>query len=385
MKRAFIGAILLSALSPAGAVGQTLDQVIGRLSATPGQTADVSYEVLLPSSANPVTYDIKLSYSIAPGDTLAPSDYLIDWTLPRGQKTSHGFNAYFDGNHFRYRDTKLQEYHWSDDPNPFLTSNGGVQRQAQFADLVPPMMAEQLREMCSDSTYTLEWNETNLTLRGSQRIKGYDAKNFEYRFDPETLMPVSLEIEYNPASISEQTVSATYSWHNSSKPLAIDEKMLSDRYSDVFERFRTSNFKIENLSGTELPSFSAVTPTRERFSRQRGEQLSAPTILVFLDPEVASTARTISDVKLAVSSLPKATNTIYIFDKASADDAESLTGSPQIGETVLINASSLSRDMGVTTRPTIVTVGTDGIIRDILIGLNKDLTNVVIQKMTLIE
>ncbi|MDE6396519.1 MAG: hypothetical protein K2K84_04545, partial [Muribaculaceae bacterium] len=259
-----------------------------------------------------------------------------------------------------------------------------VQRMAQFADLLPPMMAETLTAMVSDSTYQIEWNPKTLTLSGRRRIKGYDAMTFDYRFNPNTRLPEKIVLEYNPASISEQTVTVSYTWLQP-EGCVIDETTLIERYPDAFERFRTSNFKIENLRGAQLPSFTAVTPTRERYAYQRGDALAAPTILVFLDPAVASTTRTINDVRLAVSSLPKAANTVFIFDRASSDVAESLTGSPRLGETVLINASSLSRDMGVTTRPTIVTVGSDGIISDIIIGVNKDLTDVVIQKMTLLE
>ena len=127
------------------ASGPSLNNVIDRLAAGGDRSANVRYEVLLPSAADPVAYDIELHYITAPNATLSPCDYLIDWTLPRGEKTSRGFNAYFDGNHFRYRDTKLQEYHSADDSMPFLTGRGGVQRQAQFADLLPPLMAEQLR------------------------------------------------------------------------------------------------------------------------------------------------------------------------------------------------------------------------------------------------
>ncbi len=383
MKRVLLAIALL--IRSAGVSAETtLEDIIASLGDSGCLSAAISYEVLLPSAADPVTYSVTLIYRPTSNDPLSPCDYLIDWSLPRGQKTATGFNAYFDGNHFRYRDTKMQEYHFADDSIPFLGNRGGVQRMAQFADLLPPMMAETLSAMVADTTYQMEWNPGTLTLSGRQRIKGYDSMTFDYRFIPNSRLPEKIVFEYNPASISEQTVTVRYTWLRP-EGCSIDEATLIDRYPEAFERFRTSNFKIENLSGTELPSFTAVTPTRERYAYQQGDALASPTIMVFLDPAVASSPTTVNDIRSAVASLPKAANVLYTFDRATIDETDAIIGATAIGETILTNAVSLSRSLGVTTRPTILLIDSDGIIRDIIIGVNKDLSDVVIQKMTLID
>lgn len=371
------------ALSATGPV--SLESVIESLRQSGCLSAQASYEVYLPSAAEPVTYSIELSVADNPADTLLGCSYLIDWQLPRGERTATGFNAYFDGNHFRYRDTKLQEYHFSDDPIPFLTERGGVHRQAQFADLLPLILADKLESMMSDTTYTFRWDDRNLSISGSQRIKGFDAMTFDYRFNPESLLPSEISIDYNPASISEQNVTIRYQWTDADPCPTISETELVNRYPDVFQRFRVSNFRIENLRGTSLPSFTGLTPTRERYAYNRGEKPAAPTLLVFIDPAVGNPAETVSAIRSAVSMLPKAVNAIYLFDRATIEDADEIVGPIQLGETILTNASALSRDMGVTTRPTVVISDTEGIIRDVLIGVNKDLEEIVIQKMTLIE
>ena len=85
------------------------------LAATGPYSGQCSYEVLLASLSEPVTYEVKLQSTPAPADTLSPCDYLIEWSLPTPSGEVSGFSAYFDGSHFRFRDKRLQEYHASDD------------------------------------------------------------------------------------------------------------------------------------------------------------------------------------------------------------------------------------------------------------------------------
>lgn len=359
--------------------------VVDALSTPTCRSGNVRYEVLLPSAADPVVYDITLSSGPAGSDTLAPCRYLIDWTLHRGNKTLHGFNSYGDGHHFRFRDTKLQEYHFSDDAAPFRTAGGGVQGQAQFADLLPQFVGRHLAEILSDTTYSARWNENSLTLSGTQRIKGYDVLNFDYRFDHTTLLPVSITMEYNPASISEQSVTVYYTWDKDGQCPEVDESALADPYADVFDRFRTSSFRIDNMRGAELPGFTGLTPTRERYSRQRGDIMAAPTVLLFLDPAVQSSSAAVTDVRRAVASLPSAADVLYIFADSASDEIETLTGQPQPGENILTNCRTLMRELGVTDTPTLILVGTDGVIRDVIVGVNKQLSDIVIQKMMLVD
>lgn len=199
------GATLLGA-----SAGVTVNDIAAQLIDSPCSAATVRYEVLMPSAADPVVYTIELLSMPNLGDTLAPADYLIDWTLPRGEAVSRGFCSYADGVHFRYRDTKLQEYHYAEDPRPFIGEKGGVQMTAQFADLLPQFIGKHLVDMQSDTTYHSNFDARRLTLSGVQSVNGYDALEYTYTFDAETFLPLQIDMEYNPASISEQTVTAYF-------------------------------------------------------------------------------------------------------------------------------------------------------------------------------
>ena len=111
----FIVATLLATSEATTAASADLTEIAGRMSAIDCYKADCTYEVLLASLSQPVTYTVSLESSAASADTLAPCHYIIRWSLPAAADTTSGFSAYFDGTHFRFRDKRLQEYHseWS--------------------------------------------------------------------------------------------------------------------------------------------------------------------------------------------------------------------------------------------------------------------------------
>lgn len=347
----------------------------------------VNYEVSLPSSPDPVVYSIDMQASPAPGDTLAPCQYLIEWHLPRPTGESHGFAAYSDGNHFRYRDNKLQEYHFASDPIPFQTG-AGVQNQAQFAELLPPYMALTIGSMTTDSTFiwSVRPSGNNSVISGKKRVKGYDAYEFEYIFDDATKLPVSLDITYNPASISEQILTATFSWDTSAPCTSFDEERLIATYPEVFEKFRTSNFRVENLSGTDLPAFTGRMTDGQRYAHHRGEAFARPTLLVFIDPAVESAASTIEAVRKASDQSAVYFDIIFAVADTDTDTLQQLFGdAPTADEKVLTGIRSLARDCGITSYPTLIFTDREAKVHDVVTAYNKELPTVVIQKMTLCE
>lgn len=345
----------------------------------------VRYEVSLPSSSDPVVYSIDLHSTPAPGDTLAQCQYLIDWRLPRPHGESHGFAAYADGNHFRYRDNKLQEYHVTNDPIPFHTG-AGVQNQAQFAELLPPYMSVTIGRMATDSTYILTVRESgeNLIISGTQRIKGFDANEFEYIFDGKTLLPVSMDITYNPASISEQIVTAYFTWNTETQCKDVTEESLIALYPEVFEKFRTSNFRVENLKGTDLPEFTGRMPDGQRYVHHRADPLARPTLLVFIDPSVESASATVADVREAAETSAVIFDIIFAVSDTDPEVIQQLFGNTEGGdEIILTGVRSLARDCGVTAYPTLIFTDKYAKVQDIVTAYNKELPTVVIQKITL--
>lgn len=364
-----------------------LNKIADRLDTYTCIKGQVEYEVSLPNTPNPVTYTIKLTSVPADGDTLAPCGYLIDWTLPRPKGESRGFAAYGTGNYYQYHDLKLQEYHYAEDSTPFNLGRG-VQNQAQFGDLLPAYMAQTMRQMATDSSYvaTVRTSPSGITVRGKYIIKGYDAFDFEYVFNPKTMLPVSTDFVYNPASITEQTLTAHFTWQKTADCPPVNEKMLTALYPEVFEKFRTSNFRVESLVGAELPEFSSQTLSGGRYTHHHGESMHAPTVIVFLDPAVETTRATVRDIRKASTEAPKDFDIIYVFTDTDNDTiSEVIAPTLQAWEVVLTGARSLVRDTGVNAYPTLLFVNSDGIVKHILTAYDTDLPTSVVMQMTICD
>ncbi len=350
----------------------------------------VTYSVLLPQAEDPVTYDITLNSTVAEGDTLAPCRYLIEWQPERAELGS-GFAAYLDGGHYRYRGNRLQEYHMSWDSIPFIVGNGGVQCNAQFVDVLPQFMGRDLDRLVADSNFvytftpdTLYNGRTVAVIEGKIMYDGYVSKESTYIFDPVTLMPVAVEMENNPGSISEQSVTICYNGNGSSPFPVNGEDSLIAMYPEVFEKYRESNFRVENLPGTQLPTFtSPMSGSDERFVYHRGDPLDNPAVILVVDDSGANTAAAIEDTRRAADMSPAQFDIIIAFVGVDPELAADKTGRLRDGEVLLTQAKSLARDCGVTSYPTFLYVGRDGRVEDVTLGYNKNLVELVIQTSTL--
>lgn len=382
----------LLASSAATAACADLTEIAGRLSAIDCYKADCTYEVLLASLSQPVTYTVSLESAAAPADTLAPCRYIIRWSLPTASDTTSGFSAYFDGTHFRFRDKRLQEYHseWSAQSfAPGGDTRRGVQSQAQFCELLPQFMAERFREMASDSSYIYTVKTVNdaIVIDGVRRFNGYDGAEYTYTLDASTLLPRRIELENNPGQIGEQSIAVTYG-PQPAKPsgCTIDMATLTATESEAFEKYRESSFTLESLPGRMLPEIAAPTTTGERYLHVRGDGFAAPTVLVFLESSVGSTADVVRDVREAIAMLPMQVDVIWAFLDHRADDVETVILRPMPGEHLLMHATGAARDCGVgTSTPAIVFVNADGKVADFINGYNQDLLPLVIQKASLLK
>lgn len=384
--------ILASSLTALTAVAITPADIASRLDSLGSYSAHVTYSVLLPSAPDDIVYDIDLNCAPSQAATDSLCNYLIDWTLPTPGGESTGFTAYFDGNLYRYRDQRLQEYHYEWDSIPFQ-AGGGVHRMAQFVDLLPQSIASAMR------LYGSQPDEYRLTCKqgvkvdgrdctvveGTREVNGMTATEYRYVFDSATMAPLKIELGNNPGAISEQTVTATYGSPRATAPASWGEEMLVERYPEQFERFRQSNFRAENLPGTPLPSFSLPTVTGERHSYQRGDRLAFPTVIAIIDESTVNAAETVKALRRAVASLPKRVDLILAFTGNHIDDIEEVTGHAQLGETLLMSARPLARDCGATSFPTIIFTGRDGIVTHSHLGFNNSLDEIVIQSAALME
>ena len=207
--------MVLAALSPLSLSARGIADIIEGLSAAPAYHASVTYGVTLPSRDDDVVYRLSLSSVPTPADTLSPCAYLIGWQLDTPSGPTEGWTSYFTGNLYRYRDHRLREYHTSWDPAPFMPATAsrrqpGVQEVAQFVELLPAYIARDLRAMTADTLYTLsEPKETTLDghpalcLEAVMDVRGERVRQASYWFDRDTHLPLRIDIESNPASITE--------------------------------------------------------------------------------------------------------------------------------------------------------------------------------------
>lgn len=385
---ACLSAVLTAHATPV--MAPSSDHVIGSLQSVGCFTANVKYTVVPPDAADDIVYDLSIMQSPAtPGDTLAPAAYLIKWNLKSPETLAgSGFSAYFDGNHYRYRPGKLQEYHVADDPQPFAPGGDisrGVQAQAQFTGLLPGEIARMLRSLVAEPdcavAVTTKGDCVNVTCRRAR--DGYEILSAGFVFDSRSMLPRSFEMTYNEGQPSEQLVTAVYSDIDTLSCVALSEQALIEMYPVEFEKYRRDTFSLQSLPGSRLPSCSAPTLQGSRWTHRSGESMEAPTVIAVLDYDVDSTPEVVADLRSAFERLPFSASLVLAFTGSNRDTVESIAGPVRPGEQVLVNARSVARNCGVADSPSLIFCSPDGSVSDIHIGRNNDLASIVIQKISI--
>lgn len=390
MWRRLAAGLSVSALFCGAGAAMTLEEVIGRLENARSFAATAEYAVTLPQAQDDIVYKVDLLSDKADGDSLCEADYLIRWELPTPSGLSEGFLGYFDGHHYRFRDRRLQEYHYEWDSVPFITAGGGVQRNGQFVDLLPQEIGALLRRMSADSLVSLSF--TPDTVVGGERmigvtavrsVRGYTGLIMRLLLDSRSGMPVLIDNEFNPGQISEQLVVVRYAYPSevAAETVPVSEEALVARFPDVFEKYRESNYSIESLRGGPVPGFSLPTPAGERYTRAKGDSFAAPTVIALIDPAAGFARETVDALREAAARSPKAVNLVMAFVSSNADRIEELTGGLAPGEAVLMSARSLARDCGATAFPAIIVADEEGNVADVILGFNNSLPADVIQSV----
>ncbi len=379
------------------AVADDLQEIINGLRAIDAYQANARLVVMMPQQPNDVVYDLTLSSLRADNDKWAPCDYLIDWTLNAPSGKQNGFGAYFDGHHYRYRGTRLQEYHVDWDSVPFMPRgkvSEGVQSMAQFANTLPSFIANDLEQLALTPGITVKARLDTVVsgrktalVTTTRQVDGMTVQRGYYAFDPTTFHPLKTETENNIGALSEQTVLVEYSDTpaDAVMPAAMSEEWLIERYPEPFERFRENNFRVENLPGTRLPQFSLESIDGTRFNHAGDDTFGRPVILTFIDPSTGYTPELIASLRQAASELPVEADVMMAFMSNNIEQIKEITGEPLPGEKIFTSARSLSRHLGITDCPVILLVGSDARVADVILGFNKELATVVIQKMALVK
>lgn len=352
--------------------------------------SDVRINVTLPITMQDISYEARVLTQPSYNDTLSPVKYLIE---ARDTTDQISFFSYFDGNYYNFSGDKLREYHWTYDSIPFIEKTNGnqiiapVHRSGLFVGLIPSFLAKEINVLCKSSENKINFVEDSIIsghhstfLKVYEYIKGNPSRELEYHFDRNTKVPIYYQIISNPGSMSEQTLSATFNPCDADS-IEISQKFLMNLHKDIFQKYLTSNFTLNNLKNSKLPLFSLPTTTAERYT-WNGEFLN-PTIIVFLDSEAGLTGQTILDIRKAVEEMPFVTTVIWIFKDKDLHAILDQMPETKLDEYTLVNGKSLATDCGVTGFPSIIIADKGGIVKNVIIGYNNNLKDDVIQKTVL--
>jgi len=376
-----------------GASAQGISDIIDRLQSVDCYQAEVDYQVLM-SLQDDVRYTVNLTSRAVPSDTLIPCEYVIDWKVDSDNSSSNGFSAYFGGNAYAFRGERLVEYHFAQEPQQFKSrgigaaSIPGVHRQALFINLLPQLIAEDLKDIATSPDYTYTFHsDTIIEGRRSKAVEAVMTMGGEvyrealYAFDYETMLPIFSEFENNPGALAEQTITGKYTYPESElscKPL--NEENLRKIYSEIFDKYRESNYAIENLPGQRIPAFALPTTTAERYVHHAGDGFRAPTLIVLIDPKSTFAEKTVESVRRGVASLPYNADIIWAFVSNNTDEIEAVIPRPEVGEHLLQSAKPLARDCGAASFPVVIFAGKNGTVKDVIVGFNNNMSNIVIEK-----
>lgn len=374
--------MVLAALCPLGAKAQGIADVVSRLrTASAAYDGTARFAATLPNAPTDVVYELEMATRpAAKDDTLGQWDYLISWEAEGPNGPTNGFTAYHDGSHYRFRDNRLQEYHAEWDEAPLRL---GVQHKAQFVNLLPPYVADEIERLDADTCTVLNWRGDR--LRAVTTIQGCTAMEREYEFDPATGLPRRIVTESSPGTLAEQTIEVTYGPARE-KIGSIDEQSLSARFPDAFGRYRECNFRVESLAGEPLPAIALPRADGSRYTRHRGDAMQAPTVVALIDPSTQFAEPMVQALRQAVDELPYNADLVLAMATTNADLADEAAGHrTRPGESLLLNARALARDCGAASLPVVLLVSRDGTVQNVIPGFNNDLSAVVLQKMALLE
>lgn len=388
---------IAASVSP-GSYARGVESVLDSLKSKNQVEVPAKFIVSMPQLAEDVTYSVRITALPSNDTVLFPCSYLIDWRL-ENDSPRNGFSAFFNGNHFRFNGEKIQEYHASTDSVPFnpvkygAINSAGVQHSAQFANLLPVSIAANIEKLMADSASTVTFIPDTIVsgkhftaIKTISAIKGTTGSEGEYLFDSETFFPARIHLENSPGAISEQTVDVVFGEPQAIPAITeLNEQTLIALYPEPFTLMRSSSFALENLKNRPLPGFSVPTPNGKRYSRLKGDPFATTTILTIIDPAASFATDLIRELRKVASLSPAPVNLVMAFTTNNADKIEEIAGTPLPGEAILQSARSLARDLGAAQLPALLIVGKDGIVNDIIVGFNNDLSSAVIQKIALMN
>ena len=87
----------------------------------------------------------------------------------------------------------------------------------------------------------------------------------------------------------------------------------------------------------------------------------------------------------AVDALPYNADVIWVFNSTNVDAIEEIVPSIRPGEHLLMNGKGLARDCGASSLPVLIMVNKDGVVKNVNLGANNEVQNIVLQTMALMK
>ncbi len=369
-----------------------LTDIIDALRSDERFAAEVTYSATPAHAEGDIRYHISLFSTPARGDSLLDFNYLTQWSRVSDRKSgasNDGFAAYFNGNHFRFLDDRLKEYHYADDRIPFIVAPS-IQNASMFIDLYPASIAEELKEMSTDPRSHLTMMEVTssngtatICFTAKYKVNGELVRTKEFKFSLPQVLPLEIITVNNPDTDRESSSRAVYSYPTPAPAdVEISEAYLAKLFPEAFAEKRLSNMTAEGLVGSPLPSFSLPTATGERYTRERGERFASPTALLIFDPSEAGSAELVSELRHTLEGRSTPLSLIFVSISSNIDNSEQAVPELREGEHLLISGSSLARKCGVSHLPTLLVADREGIVKKVVAPLNREQCLIVLNSMT---
>ena len=325
--------------------------------------ADAEYKVWMPGASDPVVFQLNIVQAKEDADSLSDVSFVIESRSSldntAGEKR---FTAYVNGTLTTFASDRMTVLK-GEELNRKKFDN------ILFINTLPAFIGNYIESMANDTSnfkYSVIKENDAETVKGSQYMKGFLMRTFEYRFDKNGL-PVSFEIVNNPDEPTEQIVSVKYSNVNVDVVGGIDDKYLKTRYPDDFARFHPDSLRPESFVDRPMPSFAFPEVDKKRISHVRGQSFRRPTIIVVLEPD-----ESVPDIMRSMINAEKDFDLIFAFTGRDIRLIEELSGESDISsKTVVYNGDALARDMGAKQLPLFVACSADGTVEKVATGFNK--------------
>lgn len=372
-----ITSVLMLAATAGTMSARGIDDCVDALAKMPCYRAQVTYSVTLPQAQDDIVYTVDLAQDPEDAD-----GYLIEWSVMSPSGPVSGFTSWFNGDFYNFRNHRLQELHRQWDPET-VSGPRAAQNSAQFASLLPTRIAAWLGEERPVAQSSVAAENGRITYNETWETQGEVGSTITWVFDAESMRPLLFMADYNPGSVAGQQVTAEYSYADTLVPLQapLSETFLHTRFPDAFDKYRESQFAIENMRGLPLPAFSLPRLDGGRLARQASDSFRAPTAVVLFDPESTLAPELISTLRAAIDRLPVNGEILWAAVAKNPESTVGLLSPLRDGETAITGAAPLAADCGVAALPVVLVCGPDGRISNLVIGLNQTLQTDVMQMM----